>query len=177
MLNSKKKWIYAGLSGWLVFHLFCIVLAPNSNSYLGQVSMPIVSPYINFFELASQWGFFAPDPGPPPLFIEYELVGQDGNGYLTSTFPEHDPKYALREPQNRRVAMARFLLRAPENLKKIMGAYFCRQNKDATAVRFWRVVESIPGLSDVAAGKRRIGDGAGTERSWVGQYVCAGGAR
>jgi hypothetical protein len=151
-MESKRR---IGLSVFLVFHLFALVLAPNSQTYLG-----------------GRWGFFAPDPGPPPVFIEYEVAGDNGVGLRTDTWPPRKDPYFLRERFNRQLSVVRFLMNSPEKTEKVMGAYFCKTNPDARSVRIWHVMETIPGLQDVAEKKRAIGDGLDTKRKFVAQVLC-----
>jgi hypothetical protein len=73
-----------GLSVAIVFQLFCVCFAPNRNAYLRNRFSSFTDPYTNFMGLASTWSFFAPDPGPPPLYIEYEIFGKNGVSLRTS---------------------------------------------------------------------------------------------
>lgn len=160
------------LSLFLAFHLFCILIAPNSQNYLGARVSKIVAPYVTFFELGSQWGFFAPDPGPPPLFVEYELLGQDGQALLKGSWPEKSDPFILRERQNRRISVTRFAMNGPDRIEKSLAPYFCRLHPEARSVHLWRVVQHMANLHDVAEGKRKIDDGLNTERKWITQYLC-----
>lgn len=172
-MAASRKVFRLILSIFIVFHLFAILLAPNSQTYLGIQAAFFVQPYVNFLGLASQWGFFAPDPGPPPVFIEYELFGDNGSSLGTKTWPEKKSSFWLRERQNRRIAVARFLVASNERTEKMMGPYLCSQHREARSVKLWRVVGTIPNLHEVAAKKRVIGDDVGTERKFVTQYLCS----
>lgn len=169
-LNAKKML----LSLAVLFHMFCVILAPNSQTYVGQMSEKIVGPYVSSLELASQWGFFAPDPGPPPVFIEYELVGAGGDSLRGGMWPEKKDPFWIRERQNRRISVARFIFASPDRLEKTLAPYFCKSNPDAQAVRLWKIVQGMANLHDVAQGKRTIHDAQGTERKYVTQYLCGG---
>jgi hypothetical protein len=170
-LSARWK---AALSVFIVFHLFCVMLAPNSMTYLGTRAQSVVGPYLTFLELASTWGFFAPDPGPPPVYIEYEAIGEDGVVVKTGTWPDKAPTFFLRERHNRRIAVARFLMSDPRRIEKMLGPYYCGRIPEARSVRFWRVIEGMPNLHDVAKGTRKIGDGVGTERKYEKQVLCEG---
>ncbi|MBI3543207.1 MAG: hypothetical protein HY075_08045 [Deltaproteobacteria bacterium] len=163
------------ISVFLAYHLFCVILAPNSMSYLGGRFHWVVAPYVSFFNLASQWGFFAPDPGPPPVFIEFETVGADGETLATGTWPEKGDPFFLRERQNRRIGVARFLMAANERIEKTLGPYYCKAYPAAQSVKLWRVVKGMAALTDVAEGKRTIGDGQGGTRNFVTQFLCIAG--
>lgn len=175
---KRNRGLYAALSVFLVYHLFCVIIAPNSSSYFGRRFEGVISPYVSFFELASQWGFFAPDPGPPPVFVEYEVVGGGGDLLATGSWPEPGNPYALRERQNRRIGVARFMIGSDIRIEKMMGPYVCGLYPRAKSVRLWRVVRGMANLYDVVEGKRRIDDGIGSERKIVTTHLCgeAGGA-
>ncbi|MBI3555507.1 MAG: hypothetical protein HY074_04510 [Deltaproteobacteria bacterium] len=171
---TKEVATRIALTVFLVFHLFCVILAPNSMTYLGQRCSFFVNPYVSFLEMSSQWGFFAPDPGPPPVFIEYEAMGSNGEPLASGYWPEKGDPFFLRERQNRRIGVARFLIATDDRIEKAMGPYYCRQFAKARSVRLWKVVQGMANLHDVSAGKRTIADGKGTERKWVTQYLCPG---
>lgn len=160
------------LSLFLIYHLAGMIIAPNSENYLGMKSQSFFSPYLSFFEIASKWSFFAPDPGPPPVFIDYEVIGEKGMILKSGLFPERKDPFILRERQNRRIAIARFAVMEKKRVLKMMGPYFCRNVKNAHSVRLSFAVEGMPKLWDVAEKKRSIGDGADVKTTWVGEFVC-----
>lgn len=170
--KSAGNGLRIALSVALVYHLFCVMVAPNPNSYLGQRFLGFVRPYVSFFELASQWGFFAPDPGPPPVFVDYEIVGASGETAASGSWPSADENFFLRERMNRRISVARFVMASSDRIEKTLAPYYCKAYPQAQAVRLWRRVQGMANLYDVAKGKRTIDDGQGTERKWVTQYVC-----
>lgn len=176
MSRRRGLWIKAALSVFIVYHMFCVLLAPNSQTYLGGRAKFLVNPYVSFFELASQWGFFAPDPGPPPVFVEYEAVADGGEPIATGSWPEKKDPFFIRERQNRRIAVARFLMAGEGRIEKTFGPYYCRQYPKARSVRLWRTVQGMANLHDVASGKRTIDDTKALERKWITQYLCDGGA-
>lgn len=167
-MNLKKGF----LSLFVLYHLMVVVVTPNKETYFGQLVAPIVEPYINFFELASSWNFFAPDPGPPPLYLEWELLGKSNAIIGTGAFPEKADPFWIRERQNRRIALARFLFYSDERHLKVWGDYLCRSNAEIEGVRLWKNLHSIPNLFDVQKGVRRIGDEEGSQRTSVGTHFC-----
>lgn len=171
---GKRRAIHAVLSIFLIYHLFAVILAPNIRTYLGTRASSLVAPYIAFFELASEWGFFAPDPGPPPVYIEYEIYGAGGTSVKKGSWPEKKDPFWIRERQNRRVGVARFLMAHPERIEKMMGPYLCHSHSEAHSIGLWRIMASIPRLHAVAKGERAIGDNVDTQRKWVAQYLCGG---
>ena len=162
----------AALSLLLVFHLFCVLLAPNAETHLGKRAAPIVEPYLDALGLSSSWSFFAPEPGPPPLYLEWEALGADGKLIEKRRWPDSPDPYFLRERQNRRIAFAGFLNSSDERARKVMGPYLCRTVPGARLVKLWRLMQPIPSLTDVASGRRRIGDEVGSERRRVREYAC-----
>lgn len=160
------------LSLALVFHLFAVLLAPNKETYLGFRAAKIVEPYLNFLELGSSWNFFAPEPGPPPVFVEWELVGKRGEQLGRGQFPELPDPFTLRERQNRRIAFTRFMVFDDSRTQGVMVPWLCRNHPEAASVRVWRVIHTIPSLNDVAAGRRRIGDDVGLERRSAAHGLC-----
>lgn len=173
-LNSQTA-LKIALSVFIAFHVFSLAIAPNSQTYLaGRLSF-LVYPYVSFLEVASQWGFFAPDPGPPPVFVEYEFIGESGQSLGTEFWPEKKDPFWIRERQNRRIAVARFLIASNDRIEKMMGQYFCRLNSKARSVRMWRIVQTIPSLHDVAEGKRKINDATEINRKFVSQHLCGEG--
>lgn len=169
---KKRTFLKAILSMGIAFHLFCIVLVPNSQNYLGFLAAPVVEPYIRMLALASTWGFFAPDPGPPPVYIEYEALGADGSTLRSSRWPDDSKKPFARERRIWRVSMARTLANLPAGSEQILGPYLCSENPDAAMVRMWRVSFGMPTLLDVRDGRRAIGDEVDVDRRSVGLSYC-----
>ena len=171
---STKILVQILLSGFLLFHLTAILIAPNNQTYLGLQARPYIEPYLNSLELVSSWNFFAPDPGPPPMFIEYELEDAKGESVSKGRFPEFPDPFFFRERQNRLVAAAHFMIGAEGRVEKTLIPYLCANHPDAYSVRAWSLMYSIPSLQDVADGKRKIGDEIGTERKAIGHTFCEG---
>lgn len=167
--------VQAGLSLAVVFHLLVILLMPNAHTWLAQRALGWLEPYVHALELTPQWNFFAPDPGPPPLFVEWELEDERGERIGTGHFPERWDPFFLRERQNRRVAMTRFMVQSDARTEQIMLSYLCRRHPEASGVTLWRTVYSTPSLESVAKGERRIGDEEGVQRQWVSHSFCERG--
>lgn len=170
-LNSLTRPL---LSIFLVFHLTCVLVAPNQATYLGATIAPLIRPYAEFLEFASSWSFFAPEPGPPPVFIEWEVLDEKGMRVANGNWPSKEDPYFLRERQNRRIATTKFMMATDGRTQGIMAPYLCRKHEGAHSVELWRVLQTIPSLSDVASGKRQIGDEQGVERRWVSRTFCQG---
>ncbi len=174
--QSGLRWLKAALSVWIVYHLFAVMLIPNSQSFLGMKAVPWIEPYANFFEFTNIWSFFAPEPGPPPVYIEYELIDRQGGASEFGRWPERQSPFSLRERQNRRIAAAEFMMSSEVRAERMMVQYLCRRHSQAGSFRLWRVVYSIPGFQEVAEGKRVIGDEVRMERRLVSHSFCEGGS-
>lgn len=164
----------AALSIFIVYHLFAVLLVPNGQSFLGSKSAKWVEPYVNLFEFTNNWSFFAPEPGPPPIYIEYELIDREGHSSEFGRWPSLHNPYALRERQNRKIAAAEFMMSSEVRAEKMMIPYLCKEHNNVGSVRLWRVVYSIPQFRDVAEGKREIGDEIQMERKLVSHSFCNG---
>lgn len=167
-----STWIQATLSLFVGFQLFTVLLVPNAQNWLGMKVAPWLEPYVNFFELTNAWSFFAPEPGPPPVFVEFEKLDRKGESLGLGRWPEvHDP-FWLRERQNRRIAAAEYMMATELRAEKMMLQYLCRVYPEAGSFRIWRIMYSVPDFQDVASGKRRIGDDVGLERRLVSHSFC-----
>ena len=166
---KRRDWI----SLFLLFHLFVIVIYPNRELLFSRWAAPLISPYVNFFEFSGEWNFFAPEPGPPPLYLEWDVQDEKGEELGTERFPNPQHGYFFLDRQNRRAAVARFMFSGEDRYIRVWGEYVCRENPRAHSVRLWRVVLDVPGMSDVAEGKKQIADYNVVERRSVGNVYCS----
>lgn len=173
-MKNSKKWVKWGLSAFIVFHSYVILIAPNNQSYLGMKSFPVLDPYMGIFEFATTWCFFAPEPGPPPIFIEYELIDSTGNSLGISRFPDDPDPYPFwfRERQNRRINLARFMGASDDRAVKMMVPYLCKKDSRVNSIKLWRILYPEPSMPEVLSGQRKIGDGVGMDRHWVSENFC-----
>jgi hypothetical protein len=172
----KPRTIQIWLSVFVLFHLTAVVISPGGPTFLGKTIEPWIKPYVNTFELASSWSFFAPEPGPPPIHVVYEVESEKRELVKAGTFPETGDPFFFRDRQNRRIAAARFMLSGQDRLEKVMVPYLCRTVPGAYSVRVGQQVHMLPSLQDVADGKRHIGDGKQIETKWVSTTFCKQGA-
>jgi len=170
--RRRNLFLKATLSVGVAFHLFCIFLVPNSQNYVGYIAAPVVEPYIRMLSLASTWGFFAPDPGPPPLYIEYEALSGDGAALRAGRWPDREQMPFFRERRIWRVSLVRSLTSLTAGTEQVIGPYLCKKNPDASTIRMWKVVFGMPTLLDVRDGKRTIGDEVDQDRRLVGVTYC-----
>jgi len=172
--NLKRIGWKAGLNSLLVFHLMGIALAPLGLNYIGHQLGPWLEPYLRSLQLASSWGFFAPDPGPPPIYIEYEVRNLSGHWVETFQWPARRDPYFLRERQIWRIAASRHLMNQANGMTQMFGPHICAKHPSATQVRFYSVSEDVPALLDVQGGKRYPGDQKWVERRYLTTLTCGG---
>jgi hypothetical protein len=170
----RMKRVKAGLSVFILFHLFCILLAPNSDNYTGFRFGKLIQPYVFFLELTNNWNFFAPNPE-PPIYVEYELVDPDGQGYKQGMWPEEKDPFFLRDRQTRRISSADFMVNTEMHAEKMMVPYLCNLTPRPHSIRLWRVMRTVPSPQDVESGKRQIGDRVGEDRKFVSHTFCDAG--
>lgn len=160
------------LNLFVIYHLLVVVISPNISTYLGSRLSPFIAAYAGVLGLGSTWSFFAPDPGPPPLFLEWEILGEHNSVTSSGQIPEKDSPFWLVERQNRRFILARILYNENGRHLIIMGNYLCRLYPQSSGVRLWKSIYTIPTIEEVKSGKRRIGDDIGMLRTSVGTHFC-----
>ena len=165
------------LSLVIVFHFCAIMIAPNFDSFLGSRSAFITQPYLNFFGLMASWGFFAPDPGPPPIQIEYAALDRVGHTLETGTWPPPGESLYFREQQNRRITAARVMFMSDTRTEKMMVPYICNKVAGTWSVQLWKTVRYQPSFSEIThapkAGKQDESTPARQmERQWVADTFC-----
>ncbi len=170
--HLRKLYLRLGLSAILILHLLCLIVAPQRDSSIGRLLGTFIDPYTQFLELEVSWSFFAPEPGPPPLYIEWETLSDSGEVLAQGRLPESQDPYWIRERQNRRILLARFMAQTDQRTEGVMLPFLCRTHRDARSVRLWRVQYTIPGMREVASGDRRIGDDRNSERRLASHSFC-----
>jgi hypothetical protein len=134
----------SALMGFVVFHLASMLLTPNWQNYLGERSASILTPYVNFFELTGNWSFFAPDIGPPPIFLEWKIFDSQHRMIEQDRWPPASRTLFWREQQNRRISAVRFMLAAEGRAEQMITPYLCKRNPKAYSVRLSRVLYRLP---------------------------------
>jgi hypothetical protein len=170
--SQKQGWIKAGLSLAILFQLFCVCLAPNRNAYLRSRFSSFTDPYTNVMGLASTWSFFAPEPGPPPLYINYEMFDKNGVSLRTGSWPDPKDKFFFSDRALRRGAATQFILSRPDDAVNMLIPYFCHRDPTIGSVRLWTSIYGIPPMEDVADGKRAIGDDVNLQHKALGYDFC-----
>jgi hypothetical protein len=163
----------AFLSVALLFQLAIVLIGPNKETYHGFLLQPVLEPVFNIFEFGSNWSFFAPDPGPSPIRLEWEILDARGGVLRSDFFPKEGYPYWINERQTRRVSLARFFYFSDERHLSVWGDWICRSNPDAKGVRLWKAIGTLPNLFDVRTGEKTIASGADYgERASVGNVFC-----
>lgn len=152
-------------------------MSPNREAFSRSSLVELFfEPYFHFFEFSTSWSFYAPDPGTFLLYLDWEILGGNGELLETSRFPESPSPFLLRDRENRRTAAVRFMLDFDARTEKMMTPYLCNKLSGAVSVRLWRVIIPLPDWRDVANGKRRVDDKVGIERQWISHSSCKGTA-
>lgn len=162
------------LTGVILFHLVGVLITPNQSSYLTQALSPVYRPYMNFFGLGSSWGFFAPEPVYPPMYIDYVIERKEGEP-IEGRFPDENNPYFFRDRHNRRMSMSRFILGSDEHIKNMFVHYLCIQHQKIQAIKLWRVTGTQPTLLMVQTGQKRMTDPVDFKIEVLGTYYCAEG--
>ena len=175
--NLKKGLSRLGLYGFIFFHLFSIVVAPNGTGQLGVRTSFVTEPYLKVFEFMTSWSFFAPDPGPPPMYLEWELLDSQGNSLELTRWPTDPSPFFFRERQNRRLASVRFMLAEDARAEKMMIPYLCHTHPEANVVRLWRIVfpptvQSPTMPSDTPSSSLLATKNGKFDRHWIAHGFC-----
>ncbi len=172
--RRKSRMIRWSLNAFLVFHVLGILLAPLGLNYIGHRMGPWMEPYLRTLQLASSWGFFAPDPGPPPMYLEFELEGEDGRWNEVHRWPHSAENYFLRERFIWNLAVSRHLINQGANVGEVFGPYVCKSFPKSEVIRFFAVSEDVPALVDIQSGKRKLGDLKVLDRRYLATVRCGG---
>ncbi len=162
------------LSLLIAFHVFAVLVAPNIDSDLGRGSRSIVGPYIELLELTNLWSFFAPEPGPPTVYLEYAIEGADGNTLTSGRWPETDGAYFFKERQVRRIAAVEFMVQSDVRMERMMLPYLCSANPGASAVTLWRTWNPVPSMEEVRVGAQKLHDPERAKRELLSHSFCVG---
>jgi hypothetical protein len=170
-MQVSRPWIRILISCFLIFHVIGVLITPNQGSYLFQSLSEIYRPYMNFFGLAHSWGFFAPEPISPPMYIDYVIERKD-HPPLSGRFPEEQSPFLFRDRQNRRMSLSKFLLSTDDNIRNMFVRYLCVDAKDILSIQLWRVVTTQPSLKMVQTGQKKMTDPVDTKIEVLGTYYC-----
>jgi hypothetical protein len=170
-MDFKRPWIRLAVSAFLLFHLGAVLLAPNPSSYLTQSLSTVYRPYTNLFGLAHTWGFFAPEPVSPPMYIDYVIQKRSAPA-VSGRFPPEQNPYFFRDRHNRRMSLSKFILSNDDNIKNMFVRYLCLQENDILSINLWRVVATQPSLKMVQDGEKKMTDPVDFKIEVLGTYYC-----
>jgi hypothetical protein len=170
-MTENRPWIRLTISAFLIFHLIGVLLAPNPASFLSQSLAFVYRPYTNFLGLAHTWGFFAPEPVSPPMYIDY-VINRNYDVPVNGRFPAEVSPYFFRDRQNRRMSLSKFILNSDDNLRNMFVRHLCIKEKDVSSINLWRVVATQPSLQMVRSGERKMTDPVDFRIEVLGTYFC-----
>lgn len=171
---SKLPRIFVGIASvWLIFHLAAVFLMPYSDSYFTQRLQGVVEPYLGRLGLQSTWRFFAPEPMTGIQQIETQLL--DAGGEVIRDFPWGVPENGWKfwDRVSRWNSVGFQMAAFPNRAEVLLKGWACHQPERPYSYRIWLRTAAIPALADVAQGKRRIGDGVGSERRLLIHGFCS----
>ncbi len=141
------------LSLWLVYHLFVILLFPNTQSLLSRKLDFILLPYANTFNLNTPWQFFSPFPG-PKMYIEYttykhnpgaenQEIIEDGEKHFFPPKNHYEPDW---DNWRRQLYLARFVATESERFKKYFIPWLCRKHPGVTGISLEVIFAPVPNV-------------------------------
>jgi hypothetical protein len=169
--GAKSRWEKGFASLFVIYHLTAIAVGPSPMGHLHQVFLPIYRLYWSAFDLGSTWSFFAPEPGSPPLFFEWEMEGKNGER-TTGRFPEYPSPYWNRERQTLRMSIASYLFMHEHAGERALAPYLCRIYPEAVSVSLWRTLYGVPPLEPYARGESKLGLHTPPVRRWISHSFC-----
>lgn len=170
-MGELSKWGKRAVSVFLLFHLLGVLITPNPGSYLSQSLAKIYRPYMNFLGIASTWGFFAPEPISPPMYIDYVIEKKDGMSE-NGRFPDEQNPYFFRDRHNRRMSLSKFLLSSDDNIRNMFVRHLCLTHPDMTLAKIWRVLATQPSLEMVRRGEKKMTDPVEFKIEVFGTFYC-----
>jgi hypothetical protein len=159
------------ISLFLIFHLFGILVAPNSSSYLFAVVSPIYKPYLDFLGIGNGWAFLAPKPVFPSAYFEHVAQFSDGRT-SRGRFPEEKNESIFRDRHNRRMSIASYMSTSESNWQNMYVHYVCGQNQGATEIKLWYSTGQRPSPEMVRKGERKMTDVFDVKDTFLGVYYC-----
>jgi len=160
------------LNGWLIFHLFAIVICPASvepSSRLIQRTFEAVAPYHHALFLNHGFRFFGPEPGPSTL-VAYQLESGDGT---TKSGRIPNRSIVPRLYYHRHFMLTEFLSNGPENLEPLVARAIARNLcRESGAVRVTLTkVEHIPASMDEIKSGLSLNDPSTFRETLIGTFT------
>lgn len=161
-------------SVWLVFHLGAVFLMPYQESYFTLQLRSVIEPYLGALGLQSTWRFFAPEPMTGTQELETQLI--DAKGEVIREMPWGTPANGWKfwDRVSRWNSVGFQIATFPDRADVLLKGWACHQPEKPYSYRVWLKYAAIPLLPDVAAGKRKPGDGVGAEKKLLIHGFCSG---
>lgn len=166
---GKKSKIF--ISILLSLHLFAVIFMPNPRSFVVMSVSNVLLPYMGTLGLSHTWGFFAPEPISPPMYIDYVFELKSGEKE-SGRYPAEKNPYPFRDQYNRRMSMSKIVLSSDENLRNMFMRYMCNKNQEIISAKLWRVTGIQPSLEMVQKGERKMTDAIDYKIDVLGTYFC-----
>jgi hypothetical protein len=159
---------------FIIYHLIAVLIAANPNHYLAKKIQTVFMPYWMAFEFASQWNFFAPEPGPAPIFIKYELFNAQGETIIADQMPSYPDDFFFRDRQIRRLNVVRYLMKDDSKVYSIFIPWLCRQYPEAETIKLKKYMHRIPSAMEIQNQERVFGDEIGAIEYPMPEVYCEG---
>lgn len=147
---------------------------PNPRSYVVMSVSKILFPYMSALGISHTWGFFAPEPISPPMYIDYSLQLKNGQTE-TGRYPAEKNPYPFRDQYNRRMSMSKIVMSSDENIQNMFMNFLCNRNKEISSAKLWRVTGISPSLEMVQKGEKKMTDSVDYKIEVLGTYYCVEG--
>ncbi len=172
--KNKLNWFRRCLTVFIFYHLTAILLAPNSDHYLGEQLKPYFEPYWLGLELGGRWNFFAPEPGPVPGFIYFEIFDSHHQSILSDRMPTYPDHYFFRDRQIRRLSLIRAIIGDDQNIITILVPWLCRNHPEADHISLKKAFMAIPNILEVKRKERTLYDESTLQEVELGTFNCEG---
>jgi hypothetical protein len=171
---SSKRWLervtYAAMSLFVAWHTVAMVVAPAPEvSELVRGLRVVLGPYLQFFAIDNEWGFFAPEVG-KDSFLRYVITDAAGTEHSFDS----DARLDWLAPTSIWFRQWYFaVLDGPEDFGKEFAAMFCRQNAklNPVSVKLFEVEEEDYGPLDRLSGKQPL-DPEFVRVTELGSFEC-----
>ncbi len=155
----------------LAAHLFAVVVGPNSRSYLFSSAQFLLHPWLAGLNLAHSWGFFAPEPISPPIYIDW-VSERRGAVSESGRFPDEKNPFFFRDRHNRRMSMSKFIMSKPDNIQNMFMNWQCKKDPSLVSMKVWRVTGIQPTLDMVRSGEKKMTDVVDYKIDVMGSFYC-----
>lgn len=149
----RKRLIYLVMSAFVTFQSLVITITPAPDDHFGNWLRDLVQPYLTFFRLDNNWGFFAPNVGLGSLLrYDLEISATDRRTFIAGDeLSWFHPNYFWFRFWFYRV------MDDPENFAPMAAAYFCKKHADLhpVALTFFDIEEELYTHEDYLAGHPR----------------------